>query len=285
VWCANAFSQTTLILQPNGATGKDAEVWNLDPNGNYGNSTFMRANAWTWSGNPGLERSLIQFDLSAIPVNATIVDAKLSCFAVDSPSTEFSFPSSGSNAAYLSRITSSWSESTVTWNNQPTITTANQVLLPMSTAAYQDYLNVDVTQLVSDMVTYSATSFGFMLFLQTESVYRRLGFCSSDAVNASNHPKLEVTYTVDVAVADNSFEKQFSIYPNPSSGNYFIENKNTVQDGYTLKIVDTNGKTVKEFNAISSPQFVFDLNDVSPGIYYARVQDGKNSFGKMIVKN
>lgn len=285
VSCINSFAQTTLIQQPNAANGIDAEVWNLSQTANFGTSPFMRGNAWTWGGNPGLQRSYVQFDLSTIPVNATVIDARLSLFAVDSPSTEFSFPSSGSNAAYIARVTSGWNESTLTWNTQPSVTTLNQVLIPQSTSGYQDYLNIDVTQLVSDMVANPANSFGFRLSLQTESIYRRLGFSSSDATDPNKHPKLEVTYNLVGAIADNPFESRFALYPNPSSGHFNIEKKSITQDSYTLRIFDTNGKTIKETGNINETLFRFDLDDVVPGIYFVQLNDGKNTFGKMIVKN
>ena len=175
-------------MQPDATTGNDAEVWDFDPTTNHGDVAIARANAWTWGGNAGIQRSFIKFDLSSIPSTAIITSAQISLYSIDSPSTEYDNPLSGSNAAYLSRVTSSWNESTVTWNNQPGITTTNQVLLPQSTNDYEDYLNVDVTSLVADMIVNPTNSFGFRLSLQTETEFRRLSFSSSDATNTAKHP-------------------------------------------------------------------------------------------------
>jgi len=48
------------------------------------------------------------------------------------------------NTSYLQRTTSVWDATTVTWNNQPAVTSTNQVTLLASQNKTQDYL-VDVT--------------------------------------------------------------------------------------------------------------------------------------------
>jgi len=185
--------QTTVILQPDSTDGKDAEVWDLQLSTHYA-SNLLRGNAWTFNGIPGLQRAFLDFDLSVIPTNAIIQSAFLSLFAPDSPSTEFDSPRSGSNSAWLRRVTGQWNQNTITWNNQPSYTTKNQITLTVSTSAYQDYPNIDVTQLVRDMRNNTTSSFGFMIQLKTEKKYRRLSFCASNYPDSTKHPKLVITY-------------------------------------------------------------------------------------------
>src|SRR5439155_8917645 len=97
---------------------------------------------------------------------------------------------SGSNAAWLQRITSSWNKYTACWNNQPTTTSVNQAVLPASISSTQNY-TVDVTSLVQDMIDSAATSFGFMLRLQTEQYWRSLVFASCNHPDNTLHPKLD----------------------------------------------------------------------------------------------
>lgn len=186
---------TTLTLQPDGSTGVDAFLAQGDPNGNYGNHPEYAAIAWTCGGSQCLARNVIQFDLSSIPSNATITSAKLSLYSNPTPSNGNGTAMQGNNASYLQRVTSSWSETTVTWNNQPTTTTTNQVMLAQSTSSSQDYLDIDVKALVQDMVTNPATSHGFMIKLVNESYYASMIFASTDYTNPSVRPKLVVTYT------------------------------------------------------------------------------------------
>src|SRR5688572_21369414 len=73
-----AHGQTSLVLQPDAAAGKDALIFNLDALANYGNNPDFIASQWSFSGEPGTMRSLIQFDLSSLPKGVDIVDARLS---------------------------------------------------------------------------------------------------------------------------------------------------------------------------------------------------------------
>ena len=181
----------TITLRPNASNGKDAWVVTNQSNTNYGSTPNYAAISWS-SGGTFHSRSLLSFDLSAIPATAIILDAKLSLYS--NTTSDHSQLHSGSNSCYLERITSSWNESTVTWNNQPATTTVNRVTLPASTSSTQNYLDINVTNLVTDMVNNPTTSDGFMLKLATEAVFRSLIFASSDHSDSTRRPKLEITY-------------------------------------------------------------------------------------------
>lgn len=98
---------------------KDAEVFSRQPTQNLNGQVF-RSNHWTFSGNAGIIRGLLDFDLSSIPQNASIITAYLSLYSPDLSSAEFH--SGENNASYLSRIIEPWSETLVNWNNQPKTT-------------------------------------------------------------------------------------------------------------------------------------------------------------------
>jgi len=193
-----AGAQTTVVLQPDSCDGKDAVVASCIPcgfhNTNYGETNELSAIAWTASGTTSLVRALMQFNLSEIPLNATVSSAKLSLYHNPTGSNPGHSQLSGSNEAYLMRVTSDWSESNVTWDNQPTTTSQDQVVFPASLNDTQDYLDLDVTALVQQMVDDPSQNFGFMLQLQNESYYRSLLFASSDHADPLLHPKLEITY-------------------------------------------------------------------------------------------
>lgn len=177
--------------------GKDAVLHGLPTqvNINYGQNPQLPAEAWTFGGETGVIRSVFQFDLSSIPPKAQILKASLTLYAWGSETGLGKHsPKSGSNEGLLQRVTSNWDENTVTWDTQPTATEANQVLLPPSTSPDQNYIDIDVTNLVQDMKINPEASFGFMLKLKTESKYRALNFCSKEHADPSRHPKLTVEY-------------------------------------------------------------------------------------------
>ena len=201
---------------------------------------------WTYQGTPMAGRSLMDFDLGQIPSNATILNASLSLFGTGDPELDLGEHStrSGSNASYLERIISPWDESTVTWNNQPTTTTTNRISLPETTSSDQDFLDVDITALVEDMMADSANSHGFMMRLQTEVHYRNLSFYTSDYEDATKHPKLEITYTVsspiiarDTICQGESYDFNGTILT--ESGTYLdtLQNSNGCNSISTLELV------------------------------------------------
>lgn len=190
----NCFSQTTIVLQPDETTSKDACVWNIYPSTNYGNGSDFIATVWTNSGDLSIIRALIEFDLSGIPANSTIQSATLSLYYHSSTSNIGHSQLSGSNVCWLRRITDTWAETTVTWNNQPATTTVDQVNIPASLNDTMSYPNIDVTNLITDIYNNPSTSHGMMLVLQTEQYYRSLLFASSAETNAAKRPRLSVTY-------------------------------------------------------------------------------------------
>lgn len=265
--------QTTLTIQPNAAQGKDAMVYSCVPCGyagnNYGNKKDADAMAWTNSGNFGISRALMQFDLTSIPSNAFITDARLTLYY---NTTSIEGYHSGVNASYLQRIIAPWVESTVTWNNQPATTTANQILLPTSTSPTQNYLNINVTNFIRDMVINPGSNYGIMLKLVTETSFKKLIFASSDHITPALRPKLDITYTTPLPVELIRFgvknEKNHnSIYWSTASeynnSGFEIERSSTSVQGFE-KIAFLPGTG----NSTNIKNYEFDDYDVVPGISY-----------------
>lgn len=192
IWNSQLYSQAqTLTLQPNGTAGVDAYVTSNNPSTNYANVPDFAAWTWTFGGDVGTTRSLVKFDLSSIPQNSTITSAHLSLsYSYNTPNAG----QAGANECYLSEVTSSWAENTVTWNNQPSITTNNQVYIASSTSSSQSYLNIDVSALVQDATNSPSTYYGWMLSLLTEQTYRSMKFGSSDNSDAAIRPLLVINY-------------------------------------------------------------------------------------------
>lgn len=204
--CAIALSglqaQTTVVIKL-GPNGKDSEVsdYSSNVNQNYGDVAVFASYIWQNTPNSTIysEKALVQFDLSQIPTNATITSALLDLYA-DNPTTTFvgnpSTPMNGTNnASYLRRITSAWDEHQVTWNTMPSTTTANQVILPSSTSATQDYIGVNITQLVQDMISNGDN--GFMIEPVSTTPSNSMVFRSGDYADSTYWPTLTVTYTAE----------------------------------------------------------------------------------------
>jgi hypothetical protein len=190
---------------PLNAIDEDATIDDYSAANNYPNEIEYHVSAWTVSSTQVVWRNLFKFDLSCIPSNATIQTAQLSLFYADSNS--YGIYANGlhssltnSNESVLQRVTSAWTENTVTWNNQPATTTTDQVILAQSTSGTQDYTNMDVTAMVQQMVSNQSLNYGFLLKLTNEIYYAQMIFASGDNPNLSKHPNLQITYTVPVQI-------------------------------------------------------------------------------------
>jgi hypothetical protein len=210
--------QKTVTIQPGPADGVDARptaVQNCTSGSPFidaGNSTApdfqdMPVAAWTNNANGCAtmqHRAFLKFTaVNDIPQTATILSAKLSLYGVSSsvslPQGNSYYPgspynSSGTNECWIKQVTGSWSESVITWNNQPSVTETNKVAIPASTSQYgYNALDIDVTNMVKSMVNNAANN-GFCIMLQNEVYYRSVTFASSDNADAAKRPKLVIIY-------------------------------------------------------------------------------------------
>ena len=278
-------SDDCITLQPDGFVGKDAYIDSRLSDSNRGNHNDFPALSWTNGGTLVDGRGLIEFDITDIPDNVIINSAKLSLYSYNSPANGAHSTQSGSNEAVLSRVTSSWDEGIVTWNNQPSITTNNQVFLAASDNNIQDYLDIDVKNLVQDMINDPDNSHGFLMKLVTEQPYRRMIFASSDNADSSLHPKLEICYSIISSTeekAENNAE--FNLFPNPASNLVSIDLSQLSSGSVTIDIINATGQTImhkSDSNRIVS----LDVSNFAKGIYFVKVNSNHfTSIKKLIVE-
>ncbi|MDP1622157.1 MAG: PKD domain-containing protein [Bacteroidales bacterium] len=223
----SAFSQATIhtiVLRPGPADGIDAELRTDMPQTPRGTSPDFIANAWTAQGNYFVQRSLLKFDLSQIPVEANVLQATL--FLYTNLTTGHYQLDSGANAAYLFRVAEPWSEDLACWNNQPSISPSASVFLPQSISNTQNY-DVNVTTHVNEMVKNPAGNYGWMFKLETEEKYRCMVFASSDNLNEEWRPKLVIQYTLctnpvaGFSFTINSHDVQFNDNSSPAQSWYW----------------------------------------------------------------
>lgn len=278
------FADSCITLQPDSAQGKDAILHSGLPNMNTQPHVDFGAAAWTCGGTPCNDRGLIEFDFSSIPVSAIVNDARLNLYATLNPTITPVATSGTSNTCYLQRVTSPWMENTVTWNSQPITTNINEVILPQSTSTLQDYLNVDVTNLVQDMIV--NTNYGFMIKLVNETYYNCMVFNSSDSPDLIRHPSITVCYTVPTGINVNAANKDaVSIFPNPFKEDLFLNPMKLTSENIQVTVYDIAGRVVFILNSnggiINLSQNTVALNS---GIYFIETKNSTTSFINKIVK-
>jgi len=153
--------------------------------------------AWTINGVPITVRNLLKFDLSSIPVNATILTADLHMYSDTIPlNGDLIHANYGTdNSFVVQQVAAAWDPATVTWFNQPQGLMTNQVVIPNTSQPFLN-LDIDVKNMVTSMVNNNA-NYGFKLSLVNEVLYTSRIFCSSYYSDASRHPKLVVTYKLN----------------------------------------------------------------------------------------
>ncbi|HEY6162588.1 MAG TPA: DNRLRE domain-containing protein [Bacteroidia bacterium] len=276
-----AAASVTLTLQPDATAGKDALLHglNTEVNVNYGSNVQFAADAWTFSNTPGTIRSVVEFDLSPITNGSMVISATLDLYAWDQTGGLGQHSDlSGPNDFILQRVITSWTESTVTWNSQPSTTSVNQVTSPGTSNPTQDY-SINVTTLVQDMINDPANSHGFLLKLANESYYRRINFCSSDHSIAAKRPKLTIVYS-PTGIADPHIELlDLNVFPIPAKNKL---NVNVRPGHYDFTVSDMTGRTVLAGHMEGSERNI-DLGDLVSGVYFITVRDEKAVGTKKII--
>ncbi len=181
-WSLTYAPEVTATIQPDAAEGKDATVNNGDTDENQGDYYQLIAGSRGW----GFYRAYLQFSLDSLPENAVITSAKLGlCYCDSAISIQTPI------GAYL--VLGSWSESTITWDNQPACATTPEVTVNMSAATSHSFIYWTITNIVKGWWNGSITNYGLML-RDDEMWWDWKYFWSSDYGNASYRPMLVIYY-------------------------------------------------------------------------------------------
>ena len=188
-----ALSQTTLVLQPDPAAGEDTYIAAASSVQNYGTQTNLITDSQNSSG----VRSLLRFDLSAVPAGATILSATFEMYY-------FYTRVANTESLRLHRALRDWTETGATWrtydgaNNWTTQGGDYDPAIVASatlTATVNLWKSWNVTSLVQGWVGGAYPNQGMLLESQPASGNKERHFYSSDYVtNPALRPKLTIVY-------------------------------------------------------------------------------------------
>ncbi len=200
-----------LVLQPGPEKGKDAMICNLDPDKNFGDHRYFETTFLPDSSMLTVmrsTRSLIDFDLNALPKSARIkkvilqlyYDAPIpwdtNVFVMDPASAQCPW-----YGAVLQKITEPWEEHKVTWNTQPKTTEDGQVYVSpfRPYVCGTNFIRLDVTSLYMpvDGATDCEPGYGMLFRLWPDERFPGFRFASSDYPVPYMRPKLIILYTMD----------------------------------------------------------------------------------------
>ncbi|MBW7886336.1 MAG: DNRLRE domain-containing protein, partial [Caldilineaceae bacterium] len=150
---------------------QDARIQGGSPDNGFGNG-------FIWVGTPEGHLGLVQFDLSVLPVDATISGAELRL--------NFTGVYTLTAQVEVGRIDGSWDEATITWNTRPPVTFGGPIQ-PVGDSAGE--ISWNVTPTVAQWQSGAVPNYGFALRGDgaLKSFYSR-------ETGASLAPKLVITY-------------------------------------------------------------------------------------------
>lgn len=268
------FSQTQqqYTIQPSSVTGMEATIFNRPDfiNSTVVGTKYLLAASWTWSGTDGTYRSLIRFDLSNVPTNVVFDSVKL-FLTVDStytlnPGVGYGHNSfTQSNKATLKKVTSTWTNGTVTWNNQPTTSSTDSIFVNQSSSDFQNY-SLNVTTIVNQWLSNPSTNYGFLLKTLIETKYNVLVFCSSKHPKPANRPKLTFYYKTIATDLDQSSHTNSGIklYPVPATDQFTIEINES--DLLNYQLYSPQGALALSGEILNHKVDV-NVSSLTPGIY------------------
>jgi hypothetical protein len=253
----------------------DSQPGSIDPNTVYNSEQGLSIYAWTQGGQENITRPFLRWDLSSIPNKSKILSATLmlyhnQLFPVGSGQHQ------GDNAFFVQRITGNWSELSMNWQNQPSVTSANQVYVPNATSPAQNYC-IDVTKLLQDMVNDTINGRnGLRLSLVNEFPYTAVFLASSENPDCTRHPQLLVTYedAMVSAVNEVTTEVQFaSFMPNPANHVVSIEARQDLSsnDYLMVRAFNLQGQLVGQYK-MTTKSMDINTSSFSNGSYIFKIE-------------
>lgn len=154
----------------------DAYVDQENPGTNYGNTTTLSVQSRNGSRN---RRALVRFSLPSIPSNCALTAATLRLDAN---------AATAGRTLQAQRVTSSWTETGVTWNLVPTTTTTGQATVASGTGWRQWTVTTPVQAM------YSGTNHGFLVRDSAESQGGGGALQTFSSRTGANSPQLVLTF-------------------------------------------------------------------------------------------
>lgn len=217
-------------------------ILNFDPDQNFnGNSNLYVGQA---SGTPNTDyRSLLQFDISSIPVGSTITGARLKLYIAGNSVPGLSKPTQ------IFRLLEGFDANTVTFNNQPNrSSTASAVTV--ITSQIDTYITWDITTLVNGWYNGSIPNNGIIV-IGVESQSALTQFKSTFFDDSNEWPVLEIDFvqgintqfSVENVVTGNTFAGSTSISLGPRSSTFVIKNTGGANDAVVKLQISSDGTT------------------------------------------
>jgi len=82
---------------------------------------------------------------------------------------------------------------------------------------------------------------------------------------------------------DDIEESLLSIYPNPFKNQTIVSFSNPTQSKVILKLIDSRGRTVRNYDGITGDSIIIKKEELTEGLYYIQLNLNNNVIRKPIV--
>jgi hypothetical protein len=176
---------STCTLEPSADSYVDQAT--LQQGSNFGGVTTLQVESSQIVAVPTNKRSFVKFDLSScsIPAAAAVQSATFSIFLSTAPNQ--------SRTWNIDRVTASWTETGITWSNQPGATNSTSITTGTTSNVT---LQASVTSNVQSFVSGSLANNGWRLIdsVESSSTVRNGQFRSREFGTVAQRPQLVINY-------------------------------------------------------------------------------------------
>lgn len=283
------YTNNCSVFSSREVTAHDAFVWSNNANTNFDNTPDLPLLSGTYLNISDTIRSLLYFDLSSIPANAIVSEAKL--YLYNNPTSAFNggahYAFNGSNAGLVQPISSVWNDATVTWNSQPTAGFNNVAIIPPSVTPHDNYV-VDVFGMVQNFIANPTQNNGMMLRLADESMRKGQILASSQCADTLLAPRLKICWELPQSVAEIA-ESNVAVFPNPFTDELFLQLKN-LNHAFQIVVYNSQGALVKSINlknftnSTQTISLASYLQNERAGIYFLKIITNQKTEVLKVVK-
>lgn len=240
-----------VVTSENRSPTDDAYTCDNRPDQNTGSYSDVYVGTIIYYGNWETRRGYFQFDLSGIPAGSTVTSAKLNCFTHYGGENGYPYGDATLDVRAKAISNDSWDESTITWNNAPSMgATLDTVTVTPTDDVWYSW---DVTSFVdSEAAGDQVASIGLISY--NEAANEFVPFSSSESSYTSQRPYLELTYVswgpkednvqIPVSAGDNEFVRVCVIVP---YGTVYCDN-----DIITVTAVSKGDNTISDSDTVTA---------------------------------